>query len=314
MMIKYIARFLLGLWLTSGCVTGADFTNRPAAKWSAEKFQRKTIYHSPETIGYTSWVGTWIMADKSLMVTFKQATTPAGGLSPEHERVVKNARERIYTGLDLANIYLRSTDGGATWVKTAEDKFRGPSERPAWGGSHCGLAGGGILRAVDGSQLPSNNVPRLIFFQRSMDLGKSWGPAEIAPEPKRSVKDYLGDAGDCITRVRRLRDGRLLATGVIRPDMSKREFGKPLFMFSADEGKTWQPLTIRLTPEQSDRWAWNEWDSAELPNGDFLCVFRRIAAGTKSTAGTLARIVHRKGWRMGDRKLSQGAVRALGAP
>ena len=209
-MINYIARSLLALLLTSVCVTGADFTNRPAANWSAENYSRKTIYRSPQSPSYTSWVGAWIMPDESLMVTFKQVSGTAVRGSKDKDKGYS------YSGLDLANVYLRSTDGGVTWVKTAEDRFRGPSERPVWGGSHCALAGGGIIRAVDGSQMPSNDVPRRIFFQRSLDLGKTWGPPEIPAEPRRPIENFLGDFGDCISRVRRLGDGRLMATGGVR--------------------------------------------------------------------------------------------------
>src|ERR1051326_8019287 len=94
------------------------------------------------------------------------------------------------------------------------------------------------------------------------------------------MTNYIGDMGDCITRVRRLSDGRLLATGVIRfdPSPKKRAFGEPLVMFSKDDGKTWEPQKIKLTmPEMHSAAAWNEWDCAELPKGEFLCVFRRRA-------------------------------------
>jgi hypothetical protein len=75
--------------------------------------------------------------------------------------------------------------------------------------------------------------------------------------------------------VRRLRDGRLLATGVIRPDASRRQVGEPLIMLSSDEGATWQPQDIRLPPPAQEPGAWNEWDSAEIAGGNLFCVFRR---------------------------------------
>jgi hypothetical protein len=36
----------------------------------------KTIYHSPQSPGFTCWVGAWIMPDKSMMVSLTQATGP----------------------------------------------------------------------------------------------------------------------------------------------------------------------------------------------------------------------------------------------
>lgn len=246
----------------------------------AQDYQRSIIYHSPQTPGYTCWVGAWAMPDKSLMVTFKQATGPLNGRPRATELLKKMGlgaapAQRDFTGLNLANIYLRSTNGGTTWTKTAEDAFPGPLDRPTWGGSHHALLGGSIIRAVDGSQLPLvPNLPRRIYFQRSQDFGKTWGRPEIPPQPVRPL-EFIGDYGDAITRVRRLRDGRLIATGVIRPDSNNRHLGEPLLMFSGDEGKTWNPQRIILSATQRQPRAWNEWDSAELSNGDLLCVFRR---------------------------------------
>jgi dienelactone hydrolase len=244
-------------------------------------FKRRTIYHSPQTPGYTCWVGAWQMPDKSLMVTFKQATGPLSGRPRSTELLKKLGADtkdpqRDFTGLELANVYLRSTDGGETWMKTAEDKFPGPLDRASWGGSHIALNDGSILRATDGSQLPLvEGLPRRIFFERSRDLGKTWGQRVIPPEPRRPTADYLGDFGDCISRVRRLKDARLLATGVIRTSDDRRQPALPLVMLSADEGQTWRPQTIELPDAARGLACWDEWDSAELPGGELLCVFRR---------------------------------------
>jgi hypothetical protein len=244
-------------------------------------YTRKTIYHSPQSPGYSCWVGAWQMPDKSLMVTFKQATGPLEGRPRSIELLKKMGSDakdpqRDFTGLALANIYLRSTDDGATWAKTAEESFPGPLDRPSWGGSHVPVADGAILRAIDGSQLPLiTDIPRRIFFQHSSDLGQSWKQLSIPHEPRRPTDAYLGDFGDCISRVRRLRDGRLLATGVIRPDATRRQVGEPLVMLSTDEGGTWAPQSIVREEEARQPGAWNEWDCAELASGDLLCVFRR---------------------------------------
>ncbi len=50
-------------------------------KVTATDIQKFTVYHSPQTPGYTCWVGTWVMPDETLMVSFHQATGPftAGG-------------------------------------------------------------------------------------------------------------------------------------------------------------------------------------------------------------------------------------------
>ena len=252
--------------------------------FTAEQFTRKTIYHSPQKPGYTCWVGAWIAADKSLMVAFDQATGPLEG-RPRAAKEVLDANpwlakepQRDFTGLKLANVYLRSTDG-ATWDTVAEAAFSGPFDRPVYSQSHVGLADGAILRAVDGSGLPLDpDLPRRVFFQRSQDLGKTWGKPEIPPEPKRPVEGFIGDYGDCITRVRRLRDGQLCAIGSRVRDVFQARTFKPntneaFIMLSKDEGKTW---AAHLFGEEYLRpGAFNEWDAAELPNGDLFCVFRR---------------------------------------
>jgi hypothetical protein len=266
---------------------------RPAARLEAADFvgrdlARTAIYHSPQTPGYTSWVGAWAMPDKSLMVTFKQATGPLTGRPRALELLQKIGTEikdpqRDFTGLALANVYLRSTDGGRTWTKTAEASFPGPFDRPSWGGSHVAIGEEAILRATDGSQLPLvPDLPRRIFFERSTDGGKTWKQFAVPPEPRRPVADFLGDFGDCISRVRRLRDGRLLATGVIRPDATERRLGKPLLLLSADEGKTWSQPLVHLPAEAEQRGAWNEWDCAELADGRLLAVFRRLDPAERS--------------------------------
>lgn len=281
---------LLTIALSAACHGQAPVDNMNG--YVAENFARKTIYHSPQTPGYTCWVGAWIMPDSSLMASFKQATGPLADRErapPELldrlgrvGRFLKADPQRDFTGLALANIYLRSVDSGQTWEKAAENSYSGPIDRPVFEGSHIALAGGAILRAIDGSQLPlTPNLPRRVFFQRSGDLGKTWGEPEIPPEPRRPMDDYLGDYGDCVTRVRRLRDGRLLATGVSRPagpmplDNKSKESGLPVLMFSSDEAKTWSAASVQLSADQQGSGVWNEWDCAEQATGELLAVFRR---------------------------------------
>jgi len=275
---------LMSLLILAGLCRGADSPAEGGKTFTAEQFTRKTIYHSPQKPGYTCWVGAWIAADKSLMVAFDQATGPLEG-RPRAAKEVLDANpwlakelQRDFTGLKLANVYLRSTDG-ATWDTVAEAAFSGPFDRPVYSQSHIGLADGAILRAVDGSGLPLDpDLPRRVFFQRSQDLGKTWGKPEVPPEPKRPVEGFIGDYGDCISRVRRLRDGRLCAIGSRVRDVFQARTFKPntneaFIMLSADEGKTW--AAHLFGKEYLQPGAFNEWDAAELPNGDLFCVFRR---------------------------------------
>jgi hypothetical protein len=86
-------------------------------------------------------------------------------------------------------------------------------------------------------------------------------------------------------RLRVLRDGRLMVLGgvahVPANSRTRAEYNglfEPLLMVSADNGKTWQE-SIRVVPDaHRDKWGGEEFDAAELPNGDLLCVFRRLDA------------------------------------
>ena len=223
------------------------------------------------------------MPDRNLMMTFKEVTGPAQGRArakvewQEAFGLVRVDPARDFTGLHMADMYLRSTNGGSSWSVVAAADFAGPAAGYAWGGSHCPLPDGSILRAVDGSAVPGMDLPRRVFLQRSNDLGRTWSAPEIPPEPARPVGDFIGDFGDCLTRIRRMHDGRLVATGVKRidPSPAKRNIGEPVAMFSDPAGRNWKPLKIELKPEQRGPNVWDEWDSAEMPDGNFLCVMRR---------------------------------------
>src|SRR5581483_6063932 len=56
--------------------TAADSPPETGGKLVAVEYARKLIYHSPQTPGFTSWVGAWTMRDDRLMVCFTQATGP----------------------------------------------------------------------------------------------------------------------------------------------------------------------------------------------------------------------------------------------
>lgn len=256
----------------------------PAEKTlAANQYERRTIYHSPQSPGYTCWVGAWQLADGSLMCSFTQATGPLASRPRASDDLIRERgwellRQRPsydFTGLDLANVYLRSKDEGKTWERVAEDSFKTPGGQMSQGGSQIQLKDGSILRAVFGYHLPLNpELPQTGFLQRSTDYGKTWGLPQVLLSPDRVT--YR------VTRIRRLRDGRLIATGGIvdAPPASVTENElterwRPLLMVSADDGKSWKGPVEVLTPEQAKGWSGEEWDAAELPSGDLLAIFRR---------------------------------------
>lgn len=270
---------LLAILLNSSA--GANEGNGDAAEidYQAVDHERRTIYHSPETPGFTCWVYAWTMPDNDIMVSFYQATGPKNGRPRAPLEIQKKLSwphladgSRDMTGLDARNVYLRSSDTGKSWNKTSEDAFRSPMNGLVVGG--VGLQNGTILRALYGAYLPyDQDVPRTGLWQRSADGGKTWSKmASFLP-----ATDYLVYP----VGLRQLNDGRIaLLGGVARgpADRAWEEYGKtlePLLMISEDGGKTWG-MPIQVIPEK-DRHGWSceECDMVELPNGNLFWVFRR---------------------------------------
>lgn len=248
-----------------------------ADDYTALEHRRESIYRSPQKPGYTCWTGAWIMPDGDLMVAFTQATGPVEGRAKAPKEVMEKLSwypAYDMTGLDLRNVHLRSADGGKTWKKVSDDAFKSPMNGVS-GEAEVALPDGAVIRGVFGYYLPYNpELPRTGFFQRSVDGTKTWGKPEVPL-----------DAGKYTVWPRRLRvlkDGRLLAIlGVARVpanSLTRREYNKilePLLLASADGGKTWsEPIEV-LPPELRKNWGGEEFDAAELPDGDLLCVFRK---------------------------------------
>jgi hypothetical protein len=255
------------------------------AQFSAVEHTRRTIYHSPQTPGFTSWVGAWTMPDDSLMVCFTQATGPVDG----RPRAPKEVQHRLtwpprgrpgydMTGLDLRNVHLRSTDAGKTWKKVSADPFKS-CMNGITGEAQTALPDGTIIRGVWGYYLPYNpELPKTGYLERSTDGSKTWGKPEILLDPAK----YSAWP----KRLRVLRDGRLIAIGgvahVPANSRTRAEYNglfEPLLMVSGDNGKTWDgPISVVPAKHQKN-WGGEEFDAAELANGDLLCVFRRNPPG-----------------------------------
>ena len=250
-------------------------------KVSVRDHSRRTIYHSPQTPGYTCWAGIWKMPDASVMIAFTQATGPLEGW---RQRAPKEILKRLpsaqqdmpaydMTGLIQENLHLRSTDGGETWVRFSSDPFssamNGYSE-----GSVLVLADGTLLRTGWGQSLTYCDVRPTGFLQRSTDGAKTWGaPEYISNDPHLQTDP---------TRLRRLRDGRLLLTGGAVPFAPDNWHWNDLltkarhclWVSKDKEGRSWsEPLYVSPGPPDC---TCEEWDWVELENGDLLAVFRAI--------------------------------------
>jgi hypothetical protein len=276
--------------LKAGALGLAGFTLSPALSAKAQaaaggdfvavEHDRQTIYHSPQTPGFTSWVGAWTMPDGSLMVSFTQATGPVAGRPsvPEevrHKLTWPPAGHPGYdmTGLDLTNVHLRSTDTGKTWKQVSADPFK-TCMNGVSGEAETALADGTVIRGVFGFYLPYNpELPQTGYLQRSRDGTLTWGDPEVLLDP---------DKYSCWPRrIRVLRDGRIIVllgvAHVPAGSHTRSEFSKlvePKLVVSSDQGQTWKGPVAAVPSEQQGGWT-EELDAAELINGDLLCVFRR---------------------------------------
>ncbi len=108
---------LFCLLLAAAVPIGANQAVGRNKQVTAVEFQRKTIYHSPQTPGFTCWTGTWLMPDGSIMVCFTQATGPLECRPRAPKEVLhklswppKGDARYDMTGLDLRNVHLRSAE------------------------------------------------------------------------------------------------------------------------------------------------------------------------------------------------------------
>ena len=62
-----------------GAVEGDSKQAAGITQVTVREQSRRTIYHSPQTPGYTCWAGIWKMPDASVMIAFTQATGPLEG-------------------------------------------------------------------------------------------------------------------------------------------------------------------------------------------------------------------------------------------
>jgi len=268
---------------------------------TAVEHARRTIYHSPQTPGFTCWTGTWLMPDGSLMVCFTQATGPVEGRPRVPEEIGRKLAWPPHgrphydmTGLDLRNVHLRSFDGGETWEQVSADRFRS-CMNGCTGQCETALSDGTVLRGVWGHYLPYDpDLPKTGYLQRSSDGTKTWGPPEVFLDPQQYTA--------WPKRLRRLRDGRMILLGgmarVPADSRTRGEYGRllePLLMVSEDQGKSWSSPIPVVPPEHRGNWGGEEYDAAELPGGDLLCVFRRIDPEGRSREVRWQGLLRKKG-------------------
>lgn len=260
-----------------------------ADNFVAVDHQRQTIYHSPQSPGYTCWVNAWVMPKDAVMVSFTQATGPVEGRPAAPEDVLHKLTwpppgmpGYDMTGLDLRNVHLRSTDSGKTWQQVSADAFKSCMNAAMEG--ETSLADGTILRGVCGWYLPYNpELPQTGYIERSTDGSKTWSKPDVFLDPAKYTV--------WPKRIHRLHDGRIIVVGGIAyvPAFSKtraeyNDMWEPLLIVSKDNGKTWSGPIQVVPTKYRGIWGGEECDAAELPNGDLLFVFRRMVPELKKEA------------------------------
>ena len=224
-------------------------------------FQTRMIYHSPETPGYTSWVGFAKAPDGRLLVSFHQKTGQPPAVKGEY-------------------IVLESSDVGKTWARVQPDGYVGFSRICTI------LPDGTIVKAV----WPSGGDTG--YTLRSSDCGRTWGKRIDFVDPKR-FKAWPGV-------IRPLRDGRLvLFAGVLERDPANPDannnprMAKNIFV-SADAGQSWgAPIQLMAIEEG----VCEESDFCELPNGDLFWVHRaeHNPPGKKGYSDRLQSMTYKRG-------------------
>jgi photosystem II stability/assembly factor-like uncharacterized protein len=227
--------------LTMVVYAGALAARKSLLTVEAIDYSQRTIYHSPEKVGYTSWVGLWRLPDGRLQCSFEQRTAAPGGAAMAYVSTYP---------------VLESGDEGQTWTRVAGDT-------PSGGGRGMAvLQDGTLVRPKWGDPKDPSSTG---YVQRSRDGGKSWGrPIYFLSAAKYQNWPSL---------IHRLRDGRL----VMMAGVWKRGDGNPgirvtkMMFVSNDQGGTWSAPIVLMPTDQG---VCEESDFCELPNGDLFWVHR----------------------------------------
>ena len=215
----------------------AAFAQEPRAlRVKPVAYEHRQIYHSPETPGYTSWVGLWRTPEGHLQCSFRQMTGPKD--KPVHSFPI-----------------LESTDEGSTWKRV-------PGDVPVGGGRGMAVLPDGALVRPHWANDPQDAG----WVERSSDGGKTWGERThfLSPQEYRTWPSV----------VRPLRDGRLVLMAgcwkrgdgkIPNPRMTKMMF------VSQDGGRNWGEPVVLMPTEDG---VCEESDFCELPNGDLFWIHR----------------------------------------
>jgi hypothetical protein len=191
-------------------------------------------------------------------------------------------------------VHLRSTDRGATWTPWRTDSISGLGMSAYTPQATIALPDGTLVRRVNGDDLQHlPGIPYTAMIQLLKPKGgiypEQWpvlgGPAQLAVKDPTVCKYQ-------VSRIRRLRDGRYVALGQSWRFAGGANRGRCVAM---TEGSVMLLASSSAHDVESGRWSVampdvpastlvpNEWDVAELSNGDLLALFRTSESVTNRT-------------------------------
>ena len=198
-----IVTLLAGVCLVSQTLFGACARAGVVFNGNVLDYQERQIYHSPETPGYTCWVGLWQTPNNGpIQCDFTQKTGPAGApvttfpvlqssndgqtwtsvagnvpAGPCRGMAVLSDGTMVRPGANGIGYTQRSTDGGHTWDSPVY--FVSTSQYRAWPTLMKPLSDGRLVLMAgtwlrDATNTPGENIQKTMFI--SSDQGKTWGP------------------------------------------------------------------------------------------------------------------------------------------
>ncbi|MEY2516175.1 MAG: hypothetical protein QOJ89_3533, partial [bacterium] len=233
--------------------------------------------------GYNAFTGAFLMGNGAVATAFVHVTGPA---APPCRRPEDPPRcdDRGFRGAKHEFVVVESKNQGRTWTKPFPPETVVSAMPHAYTGQPVialkktdSTPAGTLLRRVNGEDISLYpefaGVPGTAFLQRRAPGAKVWTGRQIVLDPTRFTYNF--------SRIHRLRDGKtLVALGAFwdvaagqRLTSRAQEKGQWLLMKSTDEGQTWHnamevpAAAVAAAPA-------NEWDIAELYDGNLLAVMR----------------------------------------